>query len=335
MKKFSTLRLIFVLIFQIGLGSSVWADTACRPHNPADTRIVDRGPIKTVVGSLAEFDPCHSSVHLDSPALWAPKHGEKPPLVIIAHGGGGSGSYERDFASLMNQNGFATLRFDAFEMNGLQPRTELLLYNMSNGGRQRMIFKATLGAFRWALKREDIDINRIFVQGLSNGGATAVNMAGLVDAPQIRGVVAEGAPSTGIGFPNDLTAPLLMIYGLSDNYGGVSADDFMYLRATPCHMSDHYPLAPKGFAEQCSRTTNRDQTSPSPKVWYEGVKARGQAIEFVLIEGGGHGMLFDSFRSTTRQLPRGRTFFASHGASVDIRQKLQKQIVDFMVNRLK
>lgn len=326
-------NLLGTLIFTTFFGVAS-AESDCRPYNSADTQVVDRGPVKTVVGPLANFNPCHSSVRLDTPSFFAKRRGEKPPLVIIAHGGGGLGGYERDFARLMNQQGFATLIFDAFEMNGLQPRSELLVYNMSNGGRQRMIFKATLGAFRWAIKRNDIDNSRVFVQGLSNGGAVAVNMAALTDAPQIKGVIAEGAPTTGIGFPNNLTAPLLMVYGLADNYGGERAEDFLYLRAPVCSMNDHYPVAPEGFTMQCGRVSNRDDIGPSPKVWYEDKLAQGQPVRLELIDGGGHGMLFSDFSSSSRQLPRGRAFYASHGASPDARRKLQTLILDFMLDRL-
>lgn len=323
---------LVVWVLALSLAGPVFAQTDCQPAKPDDSRVVDRGPIKTVVGPLAQFDPCHASVRLETPSFFAPKQGDKPPLVIIAHGGGGLGGYEKDFARLMNQNGYATLVFDAFEMNGLQARTDLLLYNMSNGGRQRMIFKATLGAFRWALKREDIDTNRIFIQGLSNGGAVAVNMAGLTDAPQIKGVIAEGAPSTGIGFPNAITKPLLMLYGLADNYGGLKADDYLYLRAMPCHMNDHYPLTPEGFTAQCSLKSNRDATSPSPQSWAQALQAQGQPVRLELIEGGGHGMLFASFRTSSRQLPRGRAFYATHGAGPAQQAQLKTTILDFLKN---
>lgn len=329
----SSKHLLVSLILTV-IASLASAETPCRPHHAGDTVVVDRGPVKTVVGPLAPFNPCHASVRLDTPTFFAPKRGEKPPLVIIAHGGGGLGGYEREFAKLMNQQGFATLIYDAFEMNGLQPRTELLLYNMSNGGRQRMIFKATLGAFRWALNQSHIDTHRIFVQGLSNGGAVAVNMAALTDAPQIKGVIAEGAPTAGIGFPDNLTAPLLMIYGLADNYGGERSDDYLYLRAPICAMNDHYPLAPQGFTTQCSRVSNREKIGPSPQNWYENKRAQGQSVRFELIEGGGHGMLFADFSSNSRQLARGRAFYASHGASADTRQKLQAMILNFMLERL-
>jgi hypothetical protein len=80
-------RLAFV-VFCLTSTSMAIAQDECVPFNAEDTKIVDRGPVKTVVGPLAEFNPCHSSVRLDTPSFFAKKRGEKPPLVIIAHGGG-------------------------------------------------------------------------------------------------------------------------------------------------------------------------------------------------------------------------------------------------------
>ncbi|MFM7009506.1 MAG: dienelactone hydrolase family protein [Betaproteobacteria bacterium] len=290
--------------------------------------------MKTVTGPLADFDPCHKSVRLDTPSFFAKKRGDKPPLVIIAHGGGGLGGYEREFAKLMNQQGYATLIFDAFEMNGLTPFSDLLLYYMSNGGRQRMIYKATLGAYHWALKSDKVDTSKIFIQGLSNGAAVSINMAGAVDSVHVRGVIAEGGPSTGIGFPDDIKIPLLLIYGLADNYGGSQQDDWMHLRGAPCSYNENYRLAPAGFTQTCSRMVNPTDAMPSPQKWYEGVKAKGHEIRLELIEGGGHGMMFTDFTSSSRQLTGGRMFYRSQGASADTRQKLQKLILDFIESKL-
>lgn len=321
-------------LFGLFLCSTAWAQTDCSPFNPENTKIVDRGPVKTVSGPLADFDPCHKSVRLDTPSFFAKKRGDKPPLVIIAHGGGGLGGYEREFAKLVNQQGFATLIFDAFEMNGLVPQSDLLLYYMSNGGRQRMIYKATLGAYRWALKSDKVDTSKIFIQGLSNGAAVAINMAAAVDGANVRGVIAEGGPSAGIGFPDDIKVPLLLIYGLADNYGGVQQDDLMHLRAMPCSYNDNYQLAPAGFTQTCSRMSNPTNPMPSPQIWYERIKAKGQEIRLELVDGGGHGMMFADFVSSSRQLGGGRWFYRSHGASADTRQKLQKLTIDFIESKL-
>lgn len=326
-------RLAFVA-FCLTSTSMAIAQDECVPFNAEDTKIVDRGPVKTVVGPLAKFNPCHSSVRLDTPSFFAKKRGEKPPLVIIAHGGGGLGGYERDFARLMNQQGFATLIFDAFQMNGLTPFSDLLLYHMSNGGRQRMIYKATLGAYQWALKSTKIDTSRIFFQGLSNGAAVSINMAGAADPAHVRGVVAEGGPTAGIGFPDEIKVPLLLLYGAADNYGGLHKEDLMHLRAMPCGYNDFYPVAPVGFAQTCSRTSNSINAMPSPQSWYETVKAKGSDIRFELIEMGGHGMMFSEFSSSSRQLPGGRMFFVAHGAPADARSKLQKLVLEFLESKL-
>jgi dienelactone hydrolase len=329
MKMLKTLVILGAL-----LGSSAWAQSDCRRFSPEDTQIVDRGPVKTVIGPLAEFDPCHKSVKLDTPSFFAPKRGAKPPLVIIAHGGGGLGGYERDFAKLMNQQGYATLVFDAFEMNGLTPLSDLLVYFMSNGGRQRMIFKATMGAYRWALKSDKVDTDKFFIQGLSNGAAVALNMASAVDSAHVRGVIAEGGPSAGIGFPDDIKVPVLLLYGTADNYGGLRQDDLMHLRAMPCSFNDYYPLAPEGFAQSCNRSSNSANPMPSPLAWYETLKTQGKDVRLELIEGGGHGMMFADFSSSSRQLSGGRMFYRSQGASADTRQKLQKLVLDFLASKL-
>ncbi len=101
------LALVLALVLAIsGLISPAMAQSDCRPAQADATRIVDRGRLKTVVGPLADFDPCHRSVRLDTPGFFATQRGDKPPLVIIAHGGGGLGGYEREFAKLLNRHGY-------------------------------------------------------------------------------------------------------------------------------------------------------------------------------------------------------------------------------------
>jgi dienelactone hydrolase len=321
----------FVLL---SFASFAIANEECVPFNPEDTRIVDRGPVKTVSGPLAKFNPCHSSVKLDTPSFFAKKRGEKPPLVIIAHGGGGLGSYERDFARLMNQNGYATLIFDAFQMNGLTPFSDLLVYNMSNGGRQRMIYRATLGAYQWALKSDKVDTSKMFFQGLSNGAAVSINMAASANPANVRGVIAEGGPSAGIGFPDEIKVPLLLLYGLADNYGGLQKDDWLHLRAMPCGFNDYYLLAPTGFNQNCNRTMNATDPMPSPQSWFEAAKAKGQDVRFELIDGGGHGMMFGEFTSSANKLSSGRMFYRAHGANAATRNQLQKLVLEFLESKL-
>ena len=325
------MKYIFLCTFI--LATHAWGQSKCAPSSPENTKVVASGSIKTVEGALAEFDPCHRSVQLSMPSLFAKKRGDKPPTVIIAHGGGGVGGYERDFARLMNKNGYATLLYDAFEMNALTSGSDLVLYQMRNSARQRMIYKATLGAYQWVLKNDQVDVSKIFVQGLSNGGSVAINMASATDGKNLKGVIAEGAPAAGIGFPNDINVPLLMIYGSADVYGGTRADDFMHLRGNACLQNDYYELAPKGFSEACHRDANSNKFMPTPLAWYEEIRSKGSDIKFELVEGGGHGMMFNSFSSSVRYLSGGRSMYTSHGAGGDARTRLVKLILEFLESK--
>ena len=268
------------------------------------------------------------------PSIFAKKRAGKPPVIIIAHGGGGVGGYERDFAKFMNQNGFATLLYDAFEMNGLRSGSELVLYQMRNSARQRMIYKATTGAFQWVLKNDKLDADKIFLQGLSNGGSVAINMAASTDGKNLKGVIAEGSPAAGIGFPNDINIPLLMIYGSADVYGGTSANDFMHLRGNACLQNEYYELAPKGFSEVCHMYSNKSNLMPTPVSWYEKIKSKGGDIKLELVDGGGHGMMFDNFSASVRPLGGGRSYYMSRGASADTRKRLEKLVIDFFESKL-
>ncbi|MFY8192915.1 MAG: hypothetical protein ACOVKF_07205, partial [Limnohabitans sp.] len=92
------------------------------------------------------------------PGFFGDKLADKPPLMIIAHGGNGPGSAEQEMVKRMNARGVATLLFDAYELNGFQYRgTSLFLTGATNESRQRMIFKATLGAYNWILKNPQVD----------------------------------------------------------------------------------------------------------------------------------------------------------------------------------
>lgn len=312
---------------------STHAQTACNPAPAGTTTIVDDGVIKHVAGKLAEFDPCHRSVSLQPPGFFAPKRGDKPPLVLIVHGGAGVSGYEREFARLMNQAGYATLLFDAFEMNGLSSGSELVQYQLSNSARQKMLFKVAYGAYTWVLKNEEIDTSRIFVQGLSNGGSVSINLAGAVDPAHVKGVIAEGSPSTGIGFPDSLKVPLLLLYGAADVYGGVLPSDFMHLRSNPCPMNDAFPMAPTGFGAVCNKDIGYDKFTPTPIAWFEKSKALGFDVRLELVEGGGHGMMFSDFSTSIRRAGY-RVTYQSRGASAADRERLQKLVLEFIETRL-
>ena len=302
-------HLLLTAFLMISCQSVGWAQSQCKPAQPSVAKLAEiRSGYHRVIGPLADFDPCHSSVDLSLPGFFAKKLAEKPPLLIIAHGGNGPGKAESEMVRRMNSNGVATLLFDAYQMNGFEYRgTNLFLTGTTNESRQRMILKATLGAYEWAKIQTQIDTSRIFINGLSNGGSVALNMAALVEPIHVKAVFAEGATPTGIGMPDNIQVPLYLIFGKLDNYGGKTEDDWMHTRVEPCSYNQVSPLAATGTANHCNPKVNGNLMTISPKEWGENLQKKGQALHFWLYENAAHGILIGNIDRGTRTYGTGQT----------------------------
>ena len=312
--------------------TDVHAQSDCRPTPPDVAKLVEIRPgFHRVVGPLAEFDPCHRSVQLSMPSFFSEKLAERPPLMIISHGGNGPGSAEQEMVRRMNGFGVATLLFDAYEMNGFQYRgTSLFLTGTSNESRQRMIFKATLGAYHWIRQNTRIDTSRLFIHGLSNGGSVALNMAAVVDPAYVRMVFAEGAPSAGIGMPDQIRVPLKMVFGKQDNYGGKTEDDLMHLRTDPCAVNQSAEGAAPGTTQSCSLRANQTAQGLSPQQWGEQIKASGQPLEFWFYEDAAHGLLAGPINRGMRTYGSGPTAARRYGwtgASADAANRFAADLI--------
>jgi dienelactone hydrolase len=308
-------RLILVWLTALALPTLSWSQADCKPPAPDVARLLEVRPgFHRVAGPLAEFDPCHRSVQLSMPGFFADKLGEKPPLMIIAHGGNGPGSAEQEMVRRMNARGVATLLFDAYEINGFSYRgTSLFLTGTTNESRQRMIFKATLGAYHWIRQNSRIDTSRLFVHGLSNGGSVALNMAGVVDPAHVRMVFSEGAPAAGIGMPDQIRVPLKMVFGKLDNYGGKTEDDWMHLRTDLCQISQPADDAAPGTTQRCSQRNNPFAQSLSPQQWGDQLKAEGQPLEFWFYDDAAHGLLAGPINRGMRTYGSGPTALRRYG----------------------
>jgi dienelactone hydrolase len=308
------LRQIFGLMLFFMYGASM-AQNDCRPSRPDVARLIEIRPgFHRVDGPLAEFNPCHRSVQLSLPGLFADRLGDRPPLMIIAHGGNGPGAAEREMVRRMNSRGVATLLFDAYEMNGFQYRgTPLFLTGTSNESRQRMILKVTRGAYSWALQQMTVDTSRFFIYGLSNGGSVALNMAAVVDPAHVRAVFAEGASPTGIGMPDRVRVPLKLVFGKLDNYGGRAEDDWMHTRTERCALNRPSELAAAGTAQGCSAFVNASDFTPSPQAWGERLRSEGQPVDFWFYDDAAHGMLAGWLEKGTRLYGSGPTAQRRYG----------------------
>ena len=136
-----------------------WACAKAQDCNPAPSNVATLKEIRpqsfTVEGPLADFDPCHRSTQFQKP-----RGSSKPPLMIVLHGGAGLDTATRNAAEAFRSKGFASLAFDAYEHNGFYQGPQFWASKGTNEARQRMIYKVTLSAYEWALKRTDIDNNQ-------------------------------------------------------------------------------------------------------------------------------------------------------------------------------
>jgi hypothetical protein len=110
----------FLGMLALGCAAQPRPDCKPAPENVAEL-VQIRARFHTVQGPLAEFDPCHKLSQLTVPTRWnGSPLAIKPPLLIIAHGGGGLGMLERNLANALQKKDIATLVFDAYHLNGFE-----------------------------------------------------------------------------------------------------------------------------------------------------------------------------------------------------------------------
>lgn len=266
----------------------------CQPA-PADVAqiVAIRPRFHTVSGPLAQFDPCHKSVQLKVPSRW---NGSplpvKPPLVIIAHGGGGLGPLEMNLAAALQRKDIATLVFDAYQLNGFHQGYPFWGSQATNESRQRMIYKAAKGAYEWALTQSDkVDTGSIYLQGVSNGAAVVANLASVVSPDHVKAVIAEGLPGMGIGLPDNLAVPVKLVFGKLDNYGGKHAEDWIWQRQDMCRVNrPPSPEVPAGNAAQCNGRLHPTDLTEKPIDWMNRLKAQKADIEVWFYDNAAHGI---------------------------------------------
>ena len=74
---------------------------------------------------------------------------------------------------MYRNQGFATISFDAFEMNDFDD-WRWVNRKIASNSKQRMIFSVLEGAFQYTLKKIDWDTEKIYLYGQSNGGRVVV-----------------------------------------------------------------------------------------------------------------------------------------------------------------
>jgi dienelactone hydrolase len=162
-------------------------------------------------------DPVVISGELQLPADAAPA-----PVVVLAHGCGGSTVIDRTWASVLREWGYATFMLDSFRGRGL---SEVCTNAMTLSGFQRI--PDAYGALRLLATHPRIDPRRAVLMGFSHGGILTLGASTVwaketfapPGQPAFRGFVAF-YPYCNIVYPERerLSAPLRIHTGEADDW---------------------------------------------------------------------------------------------------------------------
>ena len=288
------MKLLKALLFCISLSGafSAAAQLVKLDSNQCKPDVIKRPSVvgMAVHGELSGFDPCHSSVSFRIPP--ADANSKKPPLLIAVHGGGGRGDADV-ITDAFFANGMATLIFDAYKHNGVSPLA-------SNAYRQMMLYKVALQAYQWALTRQDVDVQRVYLYGISNGASVVINMASVVDPKHVQGVFSEAPTPVGIGYPWEIQVPVLIAFGKEDDFAA-RVGQRRWMISDPCGFTVKLADAPRGTADDCSQS-NSFGTMLTTLQWAEKVKVKNNAkLEIQYFEGVAHGAFLGPLKIQTVQ----------------------------------
>ena len=256
----------------------------------------------TTVGSVAEFHPKHKSV-----AIWTPEGKAKAPVIIYAHGGAGFREDDSTRVEMMRRNGFATISFDAYEMNGLD--WNFVTKRVTNNGKQNLIWGVFKGALQFVLKKEKLwDTDNIFFYGASNGGRTVLYAGNKLPSKNIRGIVSEAPAATGYAL-DDIAIPTIVLYGEKDNWAGKSETDYVWTRT--------YPSSPISIAD-----------------WGKSQNEQDHPVKFIFYKDAGHLLFEGPLEKVTVKRGDKIAFTAYQGASKETLELYEQDVITFIKNNL-
>lgn len=251
----------------------------------------------TTVEPLAEFNPDDESVE-----IWSPQNREKFPIVIYAHGGAGFREDDRARVELLRKNGFATLSFDAYEMNGLD--WNFVTRRVTNTGKQNLIWNVYKGAVDYALRKNEWKNHDIFLYGASNGGRTVLYAGAELANERIQGIISEAPAAT--GYPlGDVTIPTIIPFGQLDTWAGKSETDFIWTRT--------YPNSPISLEQ-----------------WVNSQQAKGHSVQFIFYENAGHLLFEGPLEKVTVKRGNAIAFTAYQGADKKALMQYKNDVISFI-----
>ncbi len=253
----------------------------------------------TTLAPFAEFDPDHEAVE-----IWTPGSGKKVPVIVYAHGGAGFREDDRARVELFRRNGFATISFDAYEMNGLD--WNFVTRRVTNRGKQNLIWGVFKGAFDYATKNDQWDNKNIFLYGASNGGRTVLYAGSQLQHKNIRGIIAEAPAATGYTL-EDYNIPTIVPFGKLDNWAGKSDTDYVWTRT--------YPSSPISIAN-----------------WVESLQEKERPVKFIFYENAGHLLFEGPLEKVTVRRGDKIAFTAFQGADPKALEQYEHDVITFVKN---
>ena len=254
----------------------------------------------TTLGPYAEFNPKHKSVE-----IWTPNK-KRAPIIVYAHGGAGYREDDRARVELFRQNGFATISFDAYEMNGLD--WNFVTRKVTNKGKQNLIWGVFKGAFEYAVKSDRWDNRNIFLYGASNGGRIVLYAGSKLDKGNIRGIISEAPAATGYTL-EDYNIPTIIPFGKLDNWAGKSETDYVWTRT--------YPSSPISIEK-----------------WVKSLREKERPVKFIFYENAGHLLFEGPLEKVTVRRGDIIAFTAYQGADAKALKQYEHDVISFVNSNL-
>jgi len=251
----------------------------------------------TTVEPFAQFDPDHESVE-----IWSPEETNNVPLVIYAHGGAGYREDDRARVEMLRRNGYATLSFDAYEMNELD--WKFVTRRVSNNGKQNLIWEVFQGAVEYASTMDNWDARNLFYYGASNGGRTVLFAGSEKVTKNLKGIISEAPAATGYAL-GDCTIPTIVLFGKMDTWAGKSDTDYVWTRT--------YPNSPISIEN-----------------WVDAQQEKSNPIKFIFYENAGHLMFEGPLEQVTVKRGDKIAFTAYQGADEKALLQYEKDLLAFI-----
>ncbi len=309
---------LFLIAFMLGTSScnATYGTANIEPTIAKEVLITDSQALKgkpklkeigtrgffNLIGPFAEFDSSHPSVE-----IWVPEGVKKAPVVVYAHGGAGYREDDHARVEMFRRNGFATISFDSYEMNGFDD-WNFVTRKVTNGGKQNMIWGVFKGAVEYAAKHDKWDNQNIILYGGSNGGRVVLYSGSEIKNQNIRSIVSEAPAGSGFTL-GDYNIPTLIPFGSLDTWGGKSNTDYVWKRT--------FPNSPISIED-----------------WVTAQQAKQHPVKFMFYKNAGHLLFEGPLKKVTVRRGAAIAFTAYQGAAEGVLEKYEQDVITFVNNNL-